>query len=411
MTGSTRHTGASRRRPALRALAIAVVTAAVAALAPAIATATSYQWKGEAYMPVLTATGASWEGKLVVTDTEGWEKGQKISEECIDKFEGSVSTGGSGEITKLVSSECKGINGGSNEECSTSKIGTTIVGSDLPWKTEVVKSELGSPIIRVLEDGKGAPALKIECLTLGFELEDTCTGNLALNVTKMVPTTATFNNKEILDCSFHNGSPTGHAEGTQTLTGVFGLEEGTPVWNVAGAINWSKGSLTVIDEPIGPNGKPWGVTCEDAGEGTTSTVGAGTITKETLSKCAQSIDSECNGTDSIEALHLPWKTQLYAGSAEAISDAFAEDGAGTVAFKIRCEAAGVRSEDTCEAPTDTGGRLGSFMTNVTGGVLSKFYEPSAGLHLTCHRGLGPSEFSESSRTLKLSAGGTLTVSG
>jgi hypothetical protein len=417
MAGSTRYMVAGGRRSTLRAAMLTMFIAAIAAIAPAIAGAagSGYQWKGQAFMPVAKAYVATWEGKMIATDSETFKEGEKfakMSVECNDKFEGYVNTGGAGEITKLVSSECKGL-GSTTFECSkTATTGTTITASDLPWRTEVVKSELGPPIQRMLEDGKGTPKLNIEC-RIGIGVKDTCTGNLAVNVTKMAPTAGAFDNKERLTCSLR-GNPSGYVEGSQTLAYVSGLEEGTPVWNVTGekTINWSKGSLTVVDQPNGPYGAPWGITCEDAGEGTVSTGGAGTITKETLSKCAQSIDSECNGADSIEALHLPWKTQLYSGSLESFSDLIAEGGGGAVAFNVKCESHGVKGEDTCEAPTGTSGRLAAFMANVEGGVSAKYYGPSAGLGLYCHRG-GPeqSEFSESSHTLKLSGGGTLTVSG
>jgi hypothetical protein len=394
-------------------LAPLVALAAVLALSAAIpagasAAGSSLQWKtGQASLPVTKSTGAEWSGKIKVTDPNS--PAGSISVECTDTISANVGPHGEGQITGVTTSSCVG-----SEACAAAGASMTPVG--LPWSMELATLE-GSRDVRMSSFHE--PGFKFVCKVLGLTNEDTCSMPLLGKFSKLEGAVFAFLKSEELDCS-QSGRQTGYVTGTQEASSnLLGVEEGTPVWNAAGspitsekAVKWSSGTTTLVDQPSGPNGAPWGVTCEESGEGTVSSAGAGTVTKITFSGCKQSANSECNGTDSLEALHLGWKTQLYLGGKEAFSNAIAEGTAGTVAFKIKCEAHGLKGEDTCTAAAGTSGRLASFLTNgIESGVRSKYYEIGSGVSLTCSRGGSEnSELKESNHTIKLSNGQTLTVS-
>jgi hypothetical protein len=381
-----------------------IATLALAVTVPAIADAagTGFQWKaGQAFLPVTKSTAAEWTGKLKITDSES-VSGQ-ISVECTDKVTASVGVSGTGEITGVSTSECVGGGVGAGKCSSTSPSSITAV--NLPWKTELAKVG-GTPREAIVNGGKGTPGLHLHCKVLGLQEDDTCTGSLNPTLSALEKVAMAFNKGDTLTCTLSEHSGTGYAEGSQTIAGV-GIEEGTPIWGSVSkeeTRTWSGGTITLHDQPNGPNGAPWGVTCKESGEGTVAPEGKGSITHLTLSSCEQSAPSECNGADSLEALHLPWKTQLYFGRVEAFGNAITQGGSGAVAFKVRCETHGLKEEDTCEAGTQTEGRLAEVLTN-SGGVIAKLYEPSEGVHLTCHRGGENNSEVVGSRTLPGSVSG------
>lgn len=413
MAGSnTSGRGTNRSSRALRLLAgVAALSLLLAVPALASAHGSGFQWKGKAFMPITKTQGAEFSGKLLVFDTDaGGEIPMGV--ECTVNATVNVSTNGTGEVTAVTASSCVG-----KTWCESAKP-SSLTAVNLPWHTELAIVE-GTPREKLSSGGSGAPGFKMKCKVLGLASEDTCTGNVSPSLTGLEPGSFKFNKPEALTCS-NNGKATGYEEGSETMSGVTGIEEGTPIWNGSfgtieseKSVKWSKGSLTLIDQPNGPNGAPWGVTCEESGEGTVGALGTGSTTHITPSGCKQSGFSECNGIDSIEALHLPWKTQLYLGSKEAFADAFAEGGSGKVAFKIKCETHGLKEEDTCEAASGTANRLGAALTNgIESGVRSNYYGLSEGVSLTCGRGGSEnSELNESSHVVKLSSGETLTVSG
>lgn len=402
---ASRRPGSTRRGVAV---AVALFALCLALPAGAGAFGSTLQWKGGSLlMPLVSSQTGSWEGKIIISEPEFFypEKGYSLTVECTDALEGSIGASGAGEITGMTATGCVGI-GTKNTECNTKPgTGESMKAVDLPWRTELVKSELGPPIERIVSDGKGTPGVLVKCKELGVGMETTCTGNLALNINKLEPAAGTFNNKERLSCTVGNPTPSGFAEGTQTLSGTNNIEEGTPVWNVSGehSVGWSKGTLTILDRGIG-------VTCEEAGEGTVSTAGKGGVSKVTLTGCSRAIESECTGKYSIEALHLPWKTQLYFGELESLNEMVAPGTGGAVAFKVKCELSGIPIEDTCEVSPETvnGGGLAATLTNgVESGVKAHYYNHQS---LKCGR-TGGSEIYESSHTVKLTGGGTLAVSG
>jgi hypothetical protein len=402
--------------PARRPLRLAPLVALVAALAlsaaiPAGASAvgSSLQWKtGQASLPVTKSTGAEWKGKIKVTDPNS--PAGSTSVECADTISAKVGPHGEGQITGVTTSSCVG-----SETCAATGASMTALG--LPWSMELATVE-GSRNVRMF--GWHLPGFKFVCKVLGVTSEDSCTMNLIGKFSKLEGAVFAFLKSAELDCS-QSGRQTGYATGTQEAnSNLLGVEEGTPIWQAAGAsitsekaVKWSKGTTTLVDQPSGPNGAPWGVTCEESGEGTVSSLGTGTITAITFTGCKQSTVSECNGTDSLEARHLPWNTQLYLGGKEAFSNAIAEGASGTVGFTIKCETQGLKLEDTCTAAAGTSGRLASFLTNgIESGVRAKYYEIGSGVSLTCNRGGSEnSELKESTHTIKLSNGQTLTVSG
>lgn len=347
----------------LRALVAITATLALGAALPALASATGGHWKESSGLPITGSTSVEWTGKLKATDTENLLGSQAV--ECSDNIQASVDTSGSGEITKVTVSGCTGV-----ELCEKrANVKTTIRALNLPWATTLEKQ--GTFIEKIVSGGSGNPGFFVECKVAGVPVEDTCTAStLALEIKSLEPAEAAFDKHDKLTCTLSSGKESGYVEGSQSASGVSGVEEETPVWlkssqpvTKSEAASWSKGSLTVEDRNIGPYGGTWGVTCESSGEGTVGTEGTDSLTKMTLSKCAQAAESECTGTDSLEAIHLPWKGQLYMRDTETIGNLLAEDGSGVPGFKIKCETGGIKAEETCEASTGTGHRLATYATD------------------------------------------------
>lgn len=385
----------------LRVLLAIAAMLALGAAGPALASATGH-WKESAGLPITKPTSIEWAGKLKVGDTE--DKGVSLSVECNDKVQGTVSTSGSGEITKVTVSGCTGV-----AFCAKTTTHTTIRALNLPWDTALEKE--GGFQETITGSGAGSPGFFVECDAIGIPIEDTCTGTkLALDFTKLEPVEAAFDKRDKLTCV--QGKETGYAEGGQGASGVAGVEETTPVWLKSGmpvtkeqAASWSKGSLAVVDDKNGPGDGPRGVACEDGGEGTIGTEGVDLLTKLTLSKCTNVSGSECTGTDSLEAIHLPWKGQLYMRATETIGNLLAEDGNGVPAFKMKCENDGIKEEETCEAGPSAGHRLSTYATDAKE-LTEVSISFNRNVHLTCTRDGGGEfgEVTESSNYLLLGFG-------
>ncbi len=399
----------ARRGRFARQMVIAVVGAlALCVAVPAIASA-SVAWRLNG-QPVSEAGAIEWSGNLKVTDSGAPGGGQSV--ECTDKVEGTASTLGAGEVTKLTTSKCVGV-----KTCQKTEELTTIIPQNLPWHTELVTVG-GVTHYALVNGGKGTPGFKEECQVLKLKIYTTCSGNLSLTPTDTTGgITATFNNGEILNCTLGEGKPTGFAEGSQSVTSKSGLlsaEGAGPLWEKstlptekakplekAMATNWSKGTMTLVDHAF----YTLGVTCEYSGSGQVGLEGAGAIEKMTFSSCVSPTESECKSEQALGVTGLPWSTNLYFGFEKAAEELVFPDGGGTPGFTIKCEAKGVKKvEAKCEAVPAIGMKNGTER-----GVLAVFGK--VGIHCTGTPGAeGWAEMGVSSHTINLSSGETLRVS-
>jgi hypothetical protein len=169
-------------------------------------------------------------------------------------------------------------------------------------------------------------------------------------------------------------------------------------------IIWEKGHLGLyVTSSFGE----LGVRCETNGEGTAQAGGAGTITEFKLTKCEDGAGSECRGAYSIEAKHLPWKTELAFAEKEAVHESFAADGAGTPGFTFKCEP--TRFEHDIVSSECLGVPQG-YLTNVTEpwhGVLAEIEGSASECKGEAH---GGGSYHESHQTYVTISGGNLSVS-
>ncbi len=393
--GSARGGSSSIRRMML----VVVAALALSAIVPALASAQT-TWALN-YQPVSKSTAVEWNGQLRMNDTT---VPQDV--ECTEKAEGSVGTAGAGEVTKLTVSKCTGVKG-----CEKKETGTTIIPRNLPWHTELVLVG-GALDIRLVNGGKGTPGFKDECIIGGaLKLADECSGAFSATLTNAESgVTAAFNNSEKLTCT-EGGAVSGIVEGSQSVTasgGTLSAQKEEPVWLKGGLplegeaklTEWSKGTISLY-APGG--GGTFGVRCEDSGEGTAAAAGAGTITKFTMTKCERApFESVCDGKYSLEATHLPWKTELYFGLGGLVGEFFTQNGAGVPDIKMECEwgsKSGVITE--CE-----GAHMGKITNNTEQGVLAELAEGG----LSCSGLRSGARLYESHQTINLTSGQTLHVS-
>jgi hypothetical protein len=146
----------------------------------------------------------------------------------------------------------------------------------------------------------------------------------------------------------------------------------TPAWYLSGT-QLSKSELTVWkgqvklgDKAAGPLKQSTGVECEQNVEGTAETGVAGTVTKLTLSKCTVVEKGDCESLVSVEAVHLPWATEL-SYSKGALFDSVKSGGSGQPGYARKCRTALGEKTDTCTSAT-----LQSSATNATKGVDAAF---------------------------------------
>ena len=124
-----------------------------------------------------------------------------------------------------------------------------------------------------------------------------------------------------------------------------------------------KGKLSVLDTGS------VGIECEDTIEGAAwPYYGGGRITKLTLSSCKSVKLCENSHPMSIEALHLPWNTEMVKeGSAQ---NRIVGTGNGTPGFELSCKVlGGITTTDECT------GTLRAEATNGVGGVNAVFDDP------------------------------------
>lgn len=354
---------------------------------------TSAAWRLNG-VPLIESTPTTWKGTMKLTDTKA---AGPVGGECQVTAEGTSGVAGAGEITKWTASSCAPL-----EDCQKN-LAVEIEAVNLPWHIELAKVE-GAIHDSLVSSGKGTPGYKIKCKVLGSKVEDECTGTLratATNTTEGV--TSTFNAAEKLACTF-GGAGSGVLEGSQKITpnngGKLSAEaEEPPVWlgngvqlAAANNISW-KGTIAMS---ILRNGGTNQVNCEDAGSGTAGAGAAGEITTWTTSNCGGNALCSSAGA-SIQALHLPWHTELLEGAREA----FTETGKGTPGFKLTCKSTGETFTDECTK--STGYVPFAPLTNTETGTTAAFNKRE---ELTCVQGHA---FFEGSQAISLNSGALLHV--
>jgi hypothetical protein len=227
--------------------------------------------------------------------------------------------------------------------------------------------------------------------------------------------TATFITSEKLTCNGRTGSH-GILEGTQTIEATKGgklsavsateaakLSEAE--WRLSGAkltgslaTSW-KGKLKLTDTFINQNGMNGGAECEDTAEGPVVPGNTGEITKVTMSKCVAVAPCEASSSTSLEALDLPWHTELVAIEG-ATRYVLAGSGHGEPEVRMKCKWLGFLLTDECRASA-----LNMTTTNGTSGVTATFITSEK---LTCNGRTSPNHGTlEGTQTITASKGGKL----
>ncbi len=354
------HAGVARR------LVLAAIAAiALLGVAPALASArVHWRLNGVPLNPLNEATATKGKGTLKVTDTNFPIIKGSVGVECEDAIEGNAAGATNGEATKWTMSKCVST---TSKGCESGGIEMQAV--NLPWSAELVAA--GSSVDeKLVSGGKGTPGFKVKCKIFGISNEDVCTGSLTQSTTNVTSgVSATFTASEKLNCT-DGGTGSGVVEGSNSIEATGGGKlsaelEKPPVWRVNGtpitsatAVNW-KGTVTMGDTLSGFGQLE--VECKDTGTGFVGPGEVSEMTKWTLSECSNK--RGCSGsTPSIEALRLPWHSELY--SVEGGVQNLTSGGE----FKFTCTASGETIKDECNwVPAAT-------LTNTGSGVTVAFRE-------------------------------------
>jgi hypothetical protein len=164
--------------------------------------------------PLEKAVTVTSKGTLKLSDKE--TTGHKVTIECASADEGTVSPGGTGELTSVKVTSCKFIELGA---CSSEP---TVEAKNLPWRTGIVTYE-GTTRQYTREAGKGAPGFAMTCKTILGKSTDTCTGGSSARVSTVTGgVEETFDSSsEKLNCTI-GGTATGTIEGSQLLKSASG---------------------------------------------------------------------------------------------------------------------------------------------------------------------------------------------
>jgi hypothetical protein len=176
-------------------------------------------------------------------------------------------------------------------------------------------------------------------------------------------------------------------------------------WHLDGAMlteslatSW-KGKLKLTDTVINQNGMNGGAECEDTAEGPVVPGNTGEITKVTMSKCVAVAPCEASSSTSLEALDLPWHTELVAIEG-ATHYVLAGSGHGEPEVRMKCKWLGSLLTDECRASA-----LNMTTTNGTSGVTATFITSEK---LTCNGRTSPNHGTlEGTQTITASKGGKL----
>jgi hypothetical protein len=112
--------------------------------------------------------------------------------------------------------------------------------------------------------------------------------------------------------------------------------------------------------------------CSFNQEGTVGPGAAGEITGKKVYTCTNiNTPAWCESAIELEALHLPWKTELVSVNG-VVRDRIANSGAGTPEWKVKCNGLHGKTENVCSGAETTTG-----MANASNGVYATFDEESA----------------------------------
>jgi hypothetical protein len=318
---------------------------------------------------------------------------------CTIARKGMAGVGAKGEITSITSSggakaiPCELIH--SSGDCSSAM---EIEAVGLPWATEIVAVE-GQPRNKLA----ATQVWKVRCKGIGGEARS--------NVCDVPATAGLHNNSKGVEqaddslsahtaCSLDSGDPFVTTGSELLSSGVNILSVGpTALWRIAGgalgeavATSWS-GKMKLSDPKA-----PESLECEVKAGGKAGLLGSGEVTEWTSSGCvgkfAESGVCEKNKYTTLEAVNLPWHTELFT-EAGVVHDVLENGGKGAPAYKMTCVVLGIHEEDQC-----TGG-LNLALTNVAGGVSAAF---NATEKLNCTRGGSGSGTVEGTQTISTSGG-------
>ncbi|HTC71272.1 MAG TPA: hypothetical protein VK655_00185 [Solirubrobacteraceae bacterium] len=312
-------------------------------------------------------TATKGKGTLKLTDTNFPIIKGPVGVECEDATEGKAVGATKGEVTKWTLSKCAPTTSKGCETGTGSVIEVQAV--NLPWAVELVAA--GSSVDeKLVTSGKGTPGFAVKCKIFGINNEDVCTASLTASTTNVTGgVTAAFVASEKLNCT-DGGTGSGVLEGSTSIEATSGGKlsaelEKPPIWRVSGtpitsatAIYW-KGKVTVNDT-LSSFGE-LEVECKDTGTGSVGPEEVSEMTKWTLSECQDK--RGCSGsTHSIEAMSLPWHSELF--SIESGVQNLTSGGG----FKFTCVVSGVTIEDECNfVPA-------AKLTNTSSGVTDEMWE-------------------------------------
>jgi hypothetical protein len=332
--------------------------------------------------------------------------GGTVTVECKATNKGSAGAFGAGEITTLTATSCTSR---STEKTYGCKDGLQhpagVVAVHLPWRTELVV--VGKTVHeRIVSGGSGTPGFKLKCWieALSSYGEEECVGTLGASITNTESGfTTAFEAGEKLLC---NGSSEGWLEGSQKVTSTAGkltAEADEAEWQFNGSPITEAKNVTLsgsfqLSSQVPGLGRI-GVHCEDTGKGKAGSTYKGEITSLTFSNCSKVIGTGCESAASIEALHLPWSTEL-ATVKSAPRNYIVSSGKGAPEFVLTCKTVEGMTKEYCR------GQRSTAMANASGKVTATY---SSEEKFSCSGGLSGTGELTGTQTILLEAGGSLEV--
>jgi hypothetical protein len=388
--------------------ALLVLAALAALMLPTAASATSLPhaaWHLNG-VPLIESEKAatSGEGTLVASAQAPFVGVMTV--ECKVTSKGSAALSGAGEITSFTATSCTSRSTEKTYKCEDKPAHPAgIEAVHLPWRTELVA--VGKTVHeRIVSGGSGAPELKLTCWLefFGTYGEEKCVGTLGASVTNIESgVTTAFEAGEKLLC---NGTEEGWVEGSQKVSssaGKLSAEADEAEWQFNGSpITEAKGvtlsgSLQLSSQPPGLG--RIGVHCEDTGKGKVGPTYKGEITSLTFSNCSSVIGTGCKSAASIEALDLPWSTEM-ATVKGAPRNYIVSSGKGAPEFVLTCKTVEGMTKEYCR------GQRSTAMANASGKVTATY---SSEEKFSCSGGLSGTGELTGTQTIVPEAGGSLEV--
>lgn len=292
--------------------------------------------------------GVAWPEPLTTTLIKGskftfTEPAMETTVQCEDTGKGIAGPGTLGEITKWEASNCTYIKAGLCE-------GTpTVEPANLPWHSELITTS-GKVREMFVNTGAGAPGFKVTCKAFGSKFTDECSGSLTASPTNSTTGVTAAFEATGLKCTL--GTNTGKLEGSQKLEAQYGLLSAV---NGAEAVKlseaeWHRGhaplkeavatTLTGTIKLAEPELQAT-VECKDTGSGTVGPGSPGEIKQWKASSCTYVKPGKCEGTPTIEALHLPWRSELAATGTSGVQETIIAGSGGAPDLKLTCKYTGL----------------------------------------------------------------------